>query len=96
MQIHFSEAGMKLLLCYLLIINTITFILYGADKYKAIKGKWRIPEAVLIFFAAIGGPVGALAGMIVWHHKTRKWKFKILVPLFLLIWIGIIIYVVTR
>ena len=96
MQIHFTEAGMKWLLCYLLIINTITFILYGVDKFKAIKGQWRISEAVLILFAAIGGSLGALVGMVVWHHKTRKWKFKILVPIFLLAWIGTVIYAATR
>ncbi len=96
MQIYFSETGMKWLLCYLLVINAFAFLLYGIDKFKAIKGQWRIPEATLILAAALGGPLGALLGMIVWHHKTRKWKFKILVPLFLAVWIGIVIFALAR
>ncbi len=83
---------MKWVCIYLLIISVIAFILYGIDKYKAVRKRWRIPEATLILFAAIGGAAGALLGMFVWHHKTRKWKFRILVPLFLVIWIGILIY----
>ncbi len=83
---------MKWVCIYLLIISVIAFILYGIDKYRAVKKRWRIPEATLVLFAAIGGAAGALLGMFVWHHKTRKWKFRILVPLFLVIWIGILIY----
>lgn len=81
---------------YLLIVNVVTFILYGIDKRKAVKKAWRIPEVTLILFAAIGGSAGALLGMFVWHHKTRKWKFRILVPLFVVIWIGVLGYVLTR
>ena len=83
---------MKWVCIYLLIISVIAFILYGIDKYRAVKKRWRIPEATLVLFAAIGGAAGALLGMFAWHHKTRKWKFRILVPLFLVIWIGILIY----
>ena len=81
---------------YLLIVNVVTFILYGIDKRKAVKKAWRIPEVTLILFAAIGGSAGALLGMFVWHHKTRKWKFRILVPLFVVVWIGVLGYVLTR
>ena len=77
---------------YLLVINAIAFILYGIDKHKAIKGKWRVPEATLIGIAALGGALGALLGMLVWHHKTRKWKFRILVPLCLVVWVAIILF----
>ena len=84
------------LFCYLLIINIIAFFLYGIDKRKAVRNKWRIPEATLVLFAAIGGALGALLGMLVWHHKTRKWKFRILVPLFLILWAGILIYLGIR
>lgn len=85
---------MKWMIIYLLIINVITFFLYGIDKYKAVKGRWRIPEATLILFAMIGGAAGALLGMVIWHHKTRKWKFRILIPLFLVIWTVILIFLI--
>lgn len=77
---------------YLLVINVAAFILYGIDKHKAVKRKWRVPEATLIGIAASGGALGALFGMLVWHHKTRKWKFRILVPLCLMAWAAIILF----
>ena len=64
------------------IAELVPFIAFGIDKFKAKKGMWRIPEATLLLFAFIG-PVGALAGMYLWHHKTKKPKFFITVPLFL-------------
>ena len=70
---------------YIVIINVVTFFIYGLDKSKARAGQWRIPEAQLIFLAVIGGSVGALVGMKVFHHKTRKSKFKIGVPAILII-----------
>ena len=72
----------------MLMINILAVVLYGIDKYKAIKGKWRVPESTLIGVAAWGGALGALLGMFIWHHKIRKWKFRILVPFCLLIWIA--------
>ena len=78
---------MQYILIYLITINFMAFIVYGVDKYKAVSGQWRIPESTLIAFAAMGGAAGALSGMLIWHHKTRKWKFRILVPLFLMVWI---------
>lgn len=65
------------LVCYLLAINAVTFIVYGIDKYKAKKAKWRISEATLLLLAVLGGSVGAWVGMKVWHHKTMHKKFKI-------------------
>lgn len=68
----------------LILINAITFVVYGIDKAKAVKGAWRIPERVLIGLAACGGGVGALLGMIIWHHKVRKPLFYIGVPAILI------------
>lgn len=62
-----------------LALNVISFTVYGIDKYKAVHHRWRIPEATLIGFAVVG-VIGALAGMKVFHHKTRKNKFRIGVP----------------
>jgi uncharacterized membrane protein YsdA (DUF1294 family) len=67
------------------IINIVTFIIYGIDKYKAKKGRWRIPENSLIGLAIIGGSIGAYLGMRVWHHKTMHLKFKYGIPLIIII-----------
>ena len=61
------------------VINLVVFAMYGIDKYKATHKKWRIPEATLIG-AAVFGVLGALAGMKFFHHKTKKPKFYIMVP----------------
>ena len=75
----------NLLYIYVIIINVVTFFIYGLDKSKAKARQWRIPEAQLIFLAVIGGSVGALAGMKVFHHKTRKLKFKLGMPVIVLL-----------
>lgn len=80
------------LVCYLLAINAVTFIVYGIDKYKAKKAKWRIPEATLLLLAVLGGSVGAWVGMKAWHHKTMHKKFKYGIPVILLIQIALIAY----
>ncbi|NJP39695.1 DUF1294 domain-containing protein [Oscillospiraceae bacterium HV4-5-C5C] len=71
----------KLLLLYLLVINLLTFILFGVDKYKAIHGLWRIREAVLLGLSLAGGSVGGLLGMWVFHHKIRVLQFRLGLPL---------------
>ena len=58
------------LLYYLIVINIVTFLVYGIDKWKAKQGSWRISEATLLILAVIGGSIGALLGMKIWHHKT--------------------------
>ena len=75
--------GKWLILVYA-VINIIVFCMYGIDKYKATHKKWRIPEATLIG-AAVFGVLGALAGMHVFHHKTKKPKFYITVPVILVL-----------
>ena len=77
---------------YLLGINAVTFIVYGIDKYKAKKAKWRIPEATLLLLAVLGGSIGAWIGMKVWHHKTMHKKFKYGIPAILLIQIALMAY----
>ena len=74
---------MKYLYIWLAIINIIAFALAGFDKYKAKHHKWRIRENTLIASAALGGSVGLLAGMGVFHHKTRRKKFTVGVPVIL-------------
>ena len=77
---------------YLLAINVVTFIVYGIDKYKAKKAKWRIPKATLLLLAVLGGSIGAWMGMKVWHHKTMHKKFKYGIPAILLIQIALMTY----
>lgn len=69
-----------------LIMSVITFAAFGNDKKKSKRSMWRTPEAVLLTLSLLGGSIGALAGMRFFHHKTRKPKFIILVPLTLIIW----------
>ena len=72
---------MKTLLClYLLIINALGLLIMLADKEKAKKHRWRIPESTLLTVAALGGSIGCYAGMRLFHHKTRKPKFYIGIP----------------
>ena len=77
---------------YLLGINAVAFIVYGIDKYKAKKARWRIPEATLLLLAVLGGSIGAWMGMKVWHHKTKHKKFKYGIPAILLIQIALMTY----
>ena len=77
---------------YLLAINAVAFIIYGIDKYKAQKAKWRISEATLLLLAILGGSIGAWMGMNVWHHKTMHKKFKYGIPAILLIQIALMVY----
>lgn len=83
----------KIAIIFFALINIITFVMYGIDKYKAKKSKWRIPESTLLGLAAIGGSIGAWLGMQVWHHKTLHKKFRFGVPVILLLQIALLIYV---
>lgn len=74
---------------WLLLINAVTFFMFGLDKLKARRKERRektrrIPEKTLFVLAAIGGSIGALLGMRVWHHKTLHKSFRIGIPLILL------------
>ncbi|MBD9015366.1 MAG: DUF1294 domain-containing protein [Prevotella sp.] len=80
------------LIYYLLAINAVAFIMYGIDKYKAKKAKWRISEATLLLLAVLGGSIGAWMGMKVWHHKTMHKKFKYGIPAILLMQIALMAY----
>ena len=79
----------------LLTINALAFIVYGIDKLKARKGRWRIPEATLLLLAIIGGSIGAWLGMKVWHHKTMHLKFKYGLPAIILLQLALAVYLCT-
>ena len=70
---------------YLVVVNLVGFIIMGVDKKKAQKGAWRIPEATLFLVAIIGGSIGSIAGMQIFHHKTKHWYFKYGMPAILIL-----------
>ena len=88
------NADMKILILYLILINHTRSRVMGADKYRARKHAWRIPERTLFAVALLGGSLGAILGMYLWHHKTKHWYFVIGMPLILVaqilvcVWIG--------
>lgn len=77
-------SGNTLLGLYLVVSNVITFVIYGWDKRAACREEWRIPERTLFLLTVLGGSVGAALAMKFFHHKTRKIKFLIFVPLCIL------------
>ena len=81
---------MRYLMYYLIIINIAAWLMYGLDKWKAKSGAWRIPERTLLLTALLGGSAGALAGMLLFHHKTRKPKFTVGVPVMLAVHLSLI------
>lgn len=87
---------MELFLFYLLLINAAAFVLMLADKQKARKKRWRIPERTLILAAALGGSIGALAGMYLVRHKTRHPKFTLGIPAILICQILLAIWICTK
>ena len=82
-----------ILIWYYSIINVVLFLVYGVDKLCAKKNWWRVPEHTLLLLGLIGGAVGGLVGMLVWHHKTRKVKFWLVnilaIPLHVCVWFGV-------
>ena len=81
-----------LILSLIVLLNLITFIVYGIDKLKAKKNKWRIPDSTLMLLAIIGGSIGALLGIKVWHHKTLHRKFRYGIPMIILAQTALVIY----
>ena len=73
------------LLLYLAAINVAAFSMYGIDKWKAQRNKWRVTEARLLWIAGAGGSIGALLGMKIWHHKTKHNKFRFGLPAILIL-----------
>ena len=85
-----------LLLSCIIGVNVITFVVYGIDKLKAKKGKWRVPETTLLLLAIVGGSVGAWCGVKVWHHKTMHAKFKYGIPLIMAMQAGLLVCLMTK
>jgi len=69
---------MSIIVWYYVIINIFLFLLMGLDKHYAKKRMRRIPEKWLLLLGIIGAPIGGLAGMVVFSHKTRKYYFALI------------------
>lgn len=91
-----ASGGWTVLLVWLAVINLLTFIVYGADKRRARKGKWRVPEKTLFLLPLLGGSIGALLGMRVFHHKTKHWYFVWGIPAILLAQIALAVWIYTK
>ena len=87
---------LKYILAYLLIVNAVAFLLMLIDKIKAKKNLWRIKESTLMLSAAIGGSIGALAGMYTFRHKTLHHKFTIGIPAILILQIAAVVYILYK
>lgn len=87
--------AITLIIIYLVVINCTSFITMGVDKYKARKRTWRIPESTLFVLALIGGSIGSIMGMHLFHHKTRHWYFLYGMPAILIVQILLVLLVVT-
>ena len=91
-----ASVGWTVLLVWLAGINRLTFIVDGADKRRARKGKWRVPEKTLFLLPLLGGSIGALLGMRVFHHKTKHWYFVWGIPAILLAQIALAVWIYTK
>ena len=80
------------LLIYLAIVNVVAFVVYAFDKVQAKRKGGRVPERTLLWLARLGCGVGCWLGMLVFRHKTKHIRFKVLVPLWTIVWVvGIVI-----
>ncbi|MDE6619884.1 MAG: DUF1294 domain-containing protein [Lachnospiraceae bacterium] len=81
---------------YLTLINITGFAVMGIDKRKAVKHRWRVRESTLFLIALIGGSVGSILGMRIFHHKTRHWYFVYGMPLILILQILLAVLILKR
>jgi uncharacterized membrane protein YsdA (DUF1294 family) len=84
----------KIIIIYLILINIISLVVMGMDKKRAVRHDWRISEKVLFLYAIIGGTLGSIVGMRVFHHKTKHKHFVYGMPflLFLQTTLGFVIF----
>ena len=87
---------MKFVYLYLIIVNAAALAYMLVDKYRAKKNLWRIPERTLMGFAAIGGSLGALAGMYLVRHKTKHLKFTVGIPVILFLHVLIAVWLIVK
>ena len=81
---------------YILLVNLIAFAAMGLDKFKAQKGMWRTKEKTLFILAAVGGSIGAIAGMYTCRHKTKHNQFVYGMPMIFVVHIITIVYFLVK
>jgi uncharacterized membrane protein YsdA (DUF1294 family) len=86
--------GIRNIILYIVIINLLGFFAMGIDKWKAKRGKWRIPEDTLFMFTILGGGLGTTAGIYAFRHKTKKKKFTIGMPVIFILEVILIVYLI--
>lgn len=87
-----------LFLVYLAVVNIVTFITYGVDKWQATREGWRISEATLLWLVVAGGGFGALAAVWLFRHKTKHVKFTLGIPSIMItefVLANIVLYMIT-
>ena len=87
-----SKEALQLPLGYLLLVNLTAFVLMGLDKRRARRDKWRISEKTLFLPAVLGGSLGAILGMRLFHHKTKHWYFRYGLPAILILQVGLVVW----
>ena len=85
-----------IILSYLVVINLMAFVLYGIDKKRAIRNEHRIRESILLWIARLGGAIGSWLGIKIFRHKTKHTKFRVIVPLWMIIWVTAIVFVIIK
>ena len=81
---------------WLIAINLAGFLAMGADKRRAARHQWRIPERTLFLLALLGGSAGSWAGMYAFRHKTRHWYFVVGMPLILVLQAGAALFLSVK
>ena len=87
---------MKYALIYLAVISLIAIIVTVADKSKARRNKWRVPEAALLGISALGGSVAMFITMLLIRHKTKHVKFMLGIPLIIALQIAAIVVIIIK
>lgn len=83
-------------LLWVLALSLVNFCLMGADKGRARRGAWRVPERAFFLVGALGGALGGILGMWVFRHKTRHWYFKYGLPALLLLQAALVAFLWSR
>ena len=82
-------------LTYLLLLSLVTFAVYGADKRRARRGEWRVPEKTLLGLSLFGGALGGIAAMRCFRHKTRRWTFYFVNAVGLILHAAILVFLLN-